>query len=158
MDCTFPTEQGRFNYRVCAVILSDDRLLAMRDERSPYYYLPGGRVTLHETAEDAVLRELREELGITAEILRPLWLNQSFFTEVVNGERYHELCLYFLVDVSRTELLQRGSAFTRSEGTHTLRFRWLPFKQLKDEYLYPMFIKKEIFRLPAHLTLRTETQ
>ena len=55
MDITFRTPEGRFNYRVCAVILNGEYLLAMKDERSPYYYLPGGRVMLHETAEEAVL-------------------------------------------------------------------------------------------------------
>lgn len=61
MDLTFRTEQGRFNYRVCAVMIHDGKLLAMHDERSPYYDLPGGRVELHETAEHAVLQKIREE-------------------------------------------------------------------------------------------------
>ena len=81
MDLTFQLENGKFNYRVCALILRDGEILAIHDERSPYYYLPGGRVQLGETAEHAVLRELQEELHISAEIVRPLWLNQAFFQE-----------------------------------------------------------------------------
>lgn len=61
MDITFKTSEGKFNYRVCAVIINDDKILAMQDERSPYYYLPGGRVSLNETAEKAILREIKEE-------------------------------------------------------------------------------------------------
>ncbi len=156
MDCTFRTEQGRFNYRVCGIILSGGKLLAMQDENSPYYYLPGGRVTLHETAEEAILRELREELDIDGEILRPLWLSQNFFIEDLKLERFHELCLYFLIDISKTDLLQRGEVFTRVEGAHTLRFSWLPIEALPQTYLYPLFIKKEISHLPQHLTLRTD--
>lgn len=153
MDITFPTPEGRFNYRVCAVILHGGKLLAMHDEVSPYYYLPGGRVLLHETAEDAILRELREELGIMARIDRPLWLCQSFFTEVVKQERFHEICLYFLMDVSQTDLLERGERFTIQEGKHTLRFEWLPLEQLPREYLYPTFLKTAAARLPDRLTL-----
>ena len=91
MDITFKTNEGIFNCRVCAVFLHQGRLLVMRDQRSPYYYLPGGRVRLQETLENAVVREVKEELSIDAKIIRPLWLNQGFFTEDVSGENYHEL-------------------------------------------------------------------
>lgn len=156
MDITFKTDIGRFNYRVCAVIINDNRLLAMHDERSPYYYLPGGRVMMHETAEDAVIREVKEELDIIAKVIRPLWLNQCFFTEDVDNDKYHELCIYFLVDIEDTSILREGDKFTRTENERTNEFEWLPFERLKHEYLYPLFIKDSIFNLPDTLMLRTE--
>lgn len=156
MDLTFQTDSGVFNYRVCAMILNDNRILAMQDDRSPYYYLPGGRVSLGETAEDAILREVREELGIAAKIQRPLWLNQAFFTEDVSGQRFHELCIYYLMDISDTDLLSRGNAFVCREGTRVHRYEWIPFDRLAQEYFYPQFLKKEIFRLPEVFTIRTE--
>lgn len=75
MDIVLRTENGRFNYRVCGIMIYENKILAMHDENAPYFYLPGGRVELHETAEAAVLRELKEELEIDAEIMRPLWFN-----------------------------------------------------------------------------------
>ena len=78
-DLTVRLPLGRFNLRVGAVILHEGRLLAMQDEHAPYFYLPGGRIRLHETAEDALLRELREELAMDARILRPLWAHENFF-------------------------------------------------------------------------------
>lgn len=153
-DVSFHTRQGRFNYRVCAVMVRGGKLLAMHDEVSPYYYLPGGRVKLQERAEDALVRELREELGVETCIIRPLWLNQGFFTEEVKRERFHELCLYFLTEA---EGLPEES-FTRREGKHTHVFEWLPLERLKDEYLYPVFIKEAVFDLPESLTLRTESR
>lgn len=158
MDITFKTDKGRFNYRVCAIMLHENKLLAMHDERSPYFYLPGGRVNLHETAESAVLREIKEELGIDAEIVRPLWFNQSFFIEDVNNERYHELCLYFLVDISKTNLLEKGVKFSLAEGKRKNTFEWLAFERLESEYLYPLFIKDKILDLPNELTMITETK
>ncbi|MEA4920308.1 MAG: NUDIX domain-containing protein [Clostridiaceae bacterium] len=157
MDITFKTPEGVFNYRVCAILIRNEKLLVMKDERSPYYYLPGGRVTLNETAEKAVLREIKEELEIDAKIVRPLWLNQSFFTEDVNHEKYHELCLYFLIDVSDTDLLSRENNFVLTEnGTHNHIFSWMPFCELNKNYLYPEFIKKRIFNLPTNLEINTE--
>ncbi len=158
MDLSFDTAQGRFNYRVCGIIIHENKLLAMRDQNSPYYYLPGGRVRFRERAEDAVIREIREELGIDAKISRPLWLNQAFFEEDVTKLHFHELCLYFLMDITETDILNRGETFTGQEAGHTHRFVWLPFEQLEGEYLYPQFIKKAIYDLPEYLTLRTEDE
>lgn len=155
-DVSYTAGNGKFNYRVCGIMLSEGKILAMKDERSPYYYLPGGRVRLGETAEHAVLREMEEELGIAPRLVRPLWLNQGFFTEDVDGLHYHELCLYFLLDVSGTGLLGRGERFTLHERQHTHDFFWLPLERLKDEYFYPVFLKTEIFHLPEALILRTE--
>ena len=158
MDISFRSGNEKFNYRVCAMIISNGKILAMHDERSPYYYLPGGRVEIGETAEHAIIREVQEELGITPEIIRPLWLNQAFFTEDVDNLRYHELCIYFLMDIADTDLLARGEKFTAKEGNRTHAFEWLAFDRLKDEYFYPLFLKKDIFKLPDVFTIRTEIE
>ena len=156
MDISFVSGRGKFNFRVCAVMISDGKLLAMHDERSPYFYLPGGRVQMGETSEHAVIQEAEEELHISPKIVRPLWLNQGFFTEDVDQLRYHELCVYYLMDISDTDLLSRGERFTLREGAHTHDFEWLAFERLRDEYFYPVFLKTAIFQLPDHLTIREE--
>ena len=56
MDISYTSGNEKFNYRVCAMIISDNKILAMHDERSPYYYLPGGRVQMGETAACAGIR------------------------------------------------------------------------------------------------------
>ena len=156
MDLTFKTEEGIFNYRVCAIILHNGALLTTKHNNSPYYFLPGGRVKLHETADAAIDREVYEELGIHGKILRPLWLNQGFFTEDVSKERFHELCLYYLVDISETELPSLGTSFVRYEGDQRYYYEWMPLNRLKDEYLYPLFIKEKIHDLPQTLTILAE--
>lgn len=158
MDLSFKCDNQKFNYRVCAMIIANNKILVMHDARSPYFYLPGGRVTMGETAEKAVIREVQEELGITSKIIRPVWLNQAFFTEDVDNLCYHELCIYFLMDVSETDLLKKGDTFSLIEGNHAHIFEWLEFGRLKDEYFYPLFLKKEIFNLPSEFTIRTEIE
>ncbi|MBQ7874247.1 MAG: NUDIX domain-containing protein [Oscillospiraceae bacterium] len=158
MDISFKNGNEKFNYRACAMIINDGKILAMKDERSPYYYLPGGRIKIGETAEEAVIRECDEELGITPKIIRPLWLNQAFFTEDVEHINYHELCVYFLMDISETDILSRGESFVGMENGHSHHFEWLEFDRLKDEYFYPIFLKKDIYNLPENFTIRTERE
>ena len=155
MDISYRFEEQKFNYRVAGIILHENRILAMQDERSPYYYLPGGRVKLGETAEAAVIREIQEELNLNVKIDRPLWLNQSFFTEDVDRLHYHELCLYFLIDFSGTDLLDRGAKMKGAEAHHKQIFEWLDISNLKDTYFYPLFLKEKVFSLPQTMELLT---
>ena len=158
MDISFKNGNEKFNYRVCAIIINEGKILAMKDGNSPYYYLPGGRVKIGETAEYAVLRECKEELNAEPEIIRPLWLNQAFFTEDVSRIRFHELCLYFLMDISKTDIISRGDKFVLSENGSKHSFEWLLFENLENEYFYPTFLKKDIYNLPELFTVRTEIE
>lgn len=155
MDLTFRMENGTFNFRVAAVMVNDGKLLVMQDTESPYWYLPGGRVQMHERAEDALVRELQEELGVQPKALKPLWLVQNFYREDVNREQYHELGLYMLADVSGTQITCKEEFATREEG-QVNTFRWVEFDRLEDMYLYPLFIKKVVFHLPESLEIITE--
>ena len=158
MDISFKTPEGRFNYRICGIIVHGDKLLVMKDDGIGHYYLPGGRVHLHETTDEAILREMREELQAEAKIVRPLWMNQSFFTLDGTDERFHEVCLYYLMDISGTDILSRGECFSYAEEGHLHTFEWMPFEMLKETYIYPLFIKQEIFCLPETLTMMTEIE
>jgi 8-oxo-dGTP diphosphatase len=56
---------------VGGVILNDGKVLLLLRKRPPevgFWSLPGGRVEFGERLEDAVVRELREELGITVAV------------------------------------------------------------------------------------------
>ena len=62
------------------------------------------------------------------------------------------------MDISDTDLLSRGKHFTTREDYRTHTFEWLAFDRLKDEYFYPLFLKKDIFHLPDVFTIRTENE
>jgi 8-oxo-dGTP diphosphatase len=65
-------EQGAFPMvGVGGIVLQDGKVLLLLRKRPPEagtWSLPGGRVEFGERLEDAVVRELREELGITVEV------------------------------------------------------------------------------------------
>ena len=63
-----------------------------------------------------------------------------------------------LMDITDTDLLLRGKNFTVNEGRRTHTFEWLEFDRLKDEYFYPLFLKKDIYNLPDIFTIRTEIE
>ena len=63
---------------VVAAVIEDGRGCVLVAQRPPHKHLalkwefPGGKVDAGESPEAALIRELREELGIDTEIVRPL--------------------------------------------------------------------------------------
>ena len=150
--------QGNFNYRVWAILRRGDHLLVMREEEINHWYLPGGRVKLHEPLEDALRREVAEELALPARIVRPLWLVENFYTmDTKEGKDipFHELGLYFLVELS-TDALPEGETFSQKDSDGVWhQYRWFSREDLQGVLLYPSFLKEEWPRLPESLELRT---
>ena len=83
----------RFTFRVAAVCLYDGNVLANKPDAEDFWFLPGGRVETMETAEEALRRELWEEVGVEPRIERLLWLVETFFT--AEDRRFHELGPYY---------------------------------------------------------------
>lgn len=142
MDLTLKTKEGYFNYRVAAVIINDNKILAQRNTNTNEYYLPGGRVAFGETSEDAILREIKEELKIDITDYRPLWLNECFFDEC--GKNFHEIGMYYYVDISATSFNHFESEFELEEGKRINTYAWLDINNFDNVCLYPKFIKDEI--------------
>ena len=148
-NISFSTDKGVFNFRTAAIIVQNGKLLVTKDDSAEHYYLPGGRVTMREKAEDALTRELKEELGVTVAPERAVWIAQSFFTPTGKKQRYHELCTYFTVDASGTDLITRGDRFD-SPNEPSVHFAWFPFEELPYIDLRPAFLKTEVQNLPEH--------
>jgi ADP-ribose pyrophosphatase len=86
---------------VGGVILQDARVLLLLRRKPPeagFWSLPGGRVEFMERVEDAVVRELKEELGIEVEIESLLcvtnhiveadnahWVSPAYLVRLVSG-------------------------------------------------------------------------
>ena len=158
MDLSFKTDEGRFNYRVAGLLINENKVLIMKDENSPYYYFPGGRVSMHEKSEDAILREIREELSVDAAIERLLWINENFFEEEVLKEKFHEICFIYLLSLKDDKLLIKGNEFEENEEGKIHTYYWKTFDELKELNVYPLFLKNRCSELPEHLTHFVETK
>lgn len=80
--------------RVAAVLVIGGRLLLVRHTKhgASYFLLPGGGVEPGESLGHALAREVAEETGVTAAIVRPLFVSDSI---AADGSR-HVVNLTFL--------------------------------------------------------------
>ncbi|HHW71526.1 MAG TPA: NUDIX domain-containing protein [Clostridiales bacterium] len=131
--------QGRdyIGVGVGAVILNDKgEVLLLLRERAPEagcWSIPGGKVELFETIEEAIKREVKEELGVDIDIIELLgvtdhiveteevhWVAPTFLANIVGGQvrnmepKKHEEVKWFSVEAlpeNITITTQRGIEF-----------------------------------------------
>ncbi|WP_433194474.1 NUDIX domain-containing protein [Nocardia sp. CA-107356] len=113
-----------------AVIGSLDGLLVARERGKSYVFLPGGHVEPGEPVEDALVRELNEEIGASASIGRLLGVVEHGYVDDTDTVR-HELNLIFTAHIIGEPVSQEAH----------LEFLWLPLDQLPIADLRPCALK-----------------
>ena len=142
-------QESRFHYRVAGVAIHEGRVLLHRSEIDDFWSLPGGRPRPLESAEAALRREMREELGAEVNVVRLLWVVENFFRE--RGEAYHELGLYFLMSLDPdSRLYSHDGPFPGDEEGLALEFQWYPQEEsvLTKLPVYPTFLQRGLTSLP----------
>ncbi len=147
MDLTFQTKEGKFNYRVGAIIINNGNILLVKNPKSTYFYSVGGRVHFNETCEEAVRREVKEELGINMEIDRPVFFHEQFFDEKDTKEHFHEISIYYLMKMTENIEDIICDSFTENEIKEALV--WLPMDSLDKYTVFPRFFATELSNLPV---------
>lgn len=144
----FMTESGIFNFRSVGILIKNGRVLVHREINDQFYSFPGGRVEMMEDSECALIREMKEELQIDINIIRMLWLFEHFFE--LYGNEYHELGFYYLIDCNDCSKIS-DEVFTVVENVTEYEFRWIPLDKIKNEVLYPTYIKERLDKLPSDI-------
>ena len=118
-----------------ALILKDGKLLLnshLTSAGEEYFDLPGGGQHVYETMEEAVIREVLEETGLTVEPVRFAALCGEIFTNEDMRRRFPDYCHrtmhIFLVRVTsdtvqektETDFQQTGSVWVTPEEAETL--------------------------------------
>lgn len=102
-------------------------LIGRRDRRGRLLWsLPKGHVERGETTEQAAVREVAEETGVTGEVLGPLGTIDFWF--VAAGKRVHKTVHHFL--------LLRTSGRLSDADIEVAEVAWVPLDEIRDRLAY----------------------
>ena len=129
----FRTKVGNtvFGVRATALIVKDNRLLVVEDE--DVFYTIGGAIQVDEATEDAVVREVKEELGVASKAVQLAFIVENRFEQA--GVHYHNIEFHYLVD------LLEDAPLTMQEDAKPLPCQWLALDDLYTVNLKPAFLK-----------------
>jgi ADP-ribose pyrophosphatase YjhB (NUDIX family) len=151
-DICFQTaDKRRFRLRAAAIIIENGCVLFATNDLESYYYSIGGGIELGETAEEAVLREVKEETGVDYEIERLAFVQENVFKRddgMLKDLSCHEITFYFLMKSRGSQQLNSHSM----TANHTIEERmvWLPIDKLSEYEAYPFFFREKLKNLPAY--------
>ena len=134
-----PCNDGILNIRTGAIIMKDERILMVGNEKVDYLYSVGGRIKFGETAEEAVIREVYEETGVRMEIDHLGFVHENYFygdTPKTIGKLIYEISFYFYM---KTPDHFSPTNNSRTEDNSKEHLKWIALGD--NVKIYPEFFR-----------------
>lgn len=139
-----PVEQLTFRPSAYGIIIQDEKVLI--NPCWDGYDFPGGGIEKGETIHDGLLREVKEETGLSVKVGPLLYAGEDFFIANYQADTYfHALIYYFLCTDPRGEISTEG--FAEYEKEYMQQSQWMPLKRIDELKFYngvdsPALIRK----------------
>ena len=137
------TDDYNFKFRVSGLIIRNNKLLLVDMDDSGFLCLPGGYVELGETTEEAVKRELVEEIGKDVIVKKYLGVVENYFINKFS-KKMHEISFYYLMDFTHLNIEESNFTLIENDKGHNIKldFKWINRDELDKFDIRPNFLKE----------------
>lgn len=135
------TNDFNFKFRVSGLIIKNNKLLLVDMDDSGFLCLPGGYVELGETTEEAVKRELIEEIGKEVSIIKNLGVVENYFVNKFS-KKMHEISFYYMMDFIDDISEQKDFTLIENDKGNNVKldFKWIDLNEIENFDIRPIFL------------------
>lgn len=136
------TDDYNFKFRVSGLIIRNNKILLVDMDDSGFLCLPGGYVELGETTEEAVKRELIEEIGEDIMVKKYLGVVENYFINKFS-KKMHEISFYYLMDFVSCDIEESNFTLIENDKGHNIKldFKWINIDEVDNFDIRPNFLK-----------------
>ena len=134
-DLSIIIDGVKFNFRVGLLVKKKKQVLVECNPDYDFVVLPGGRVKTLESSEDALIREINEEMKIdlTNYNLEFIGIDENFFE--LDNIKYHELYFIYKIEIDENnDNFKDGMINYDSKVNY---YKWINILDLKGVNLLP---------------------
>lgn len=139
MDITLNVEDYLLNVRASGIIIHDNKILLHKNINEEHYALIGGRVSIGESSEEALKREILEEMGKEVEIIEGLTTVENFFE--MKNFKYYEILFVHRLEFKDEQDKKILDTIKNVEGKDYLIYEWIDIDEIDKYPLKPKVIK-----------------
>ena len=148
MDINFKNDNIKFNCRVAIIIECDNKFLFQQTKNDTNYTLVGGRLTLMEASIDGAVRELKEELGYSANKneLKLVEITENFYDYYDEDNKLqfvHSILFIYKIKISNDEEFTKKNGFSVLDKLST-KLYWLDKESAINSSILPKIGKRLI--------------
>lgn len=127
-----------FNFRVAGIMINNNKILLQNSSKVDYWVPEGGRVKFGEDTKSALVREIKEETGVTLDKsdLKLIRVIENFFP--INDTKYHELMFVYLI--CNNKELNNMDNFNTLDDMNQIN-KWIDIESLNDIKVKPEIIR-----------------
>jgi 8-oxo-dGTP diphosphatase len=124
-------------FEVCirAIIHHRNKILVCQDKKEGFYFFPGGHLKFGENIQDALSRELKEELNVKIKKVSFIGVVDNIFMHI--NRKHHEINLVFDVGVNKIS--------EKSKEDH-IDFILFSKSKFSKEKILPIALQKAILK------------
>ncbi len=132
-DIKYQNDHYNFAYRVSALIYNKEKtkILIFRGNDMNFYMLPGGKVREFEKSENAIKREICEELGYENLKFEFIGVSEEFVTKREN--KIHEITMTYKC-IYDGEIQEESF---KSKESDWINFKWININELYNYDIHP---------------------
>ena len=106
MDLSIPVGDIILYIRVTGLVKTPRGFLFEKKSDREYIFVLGGKVMINETSDEAMKREIKEEIGMEVKDLTLCSVIENFYKTVT--EKIHEICFVYKIDTIFTGVIPSG--------------------------------------------------